>query len=116
MHTFQIARIPERHLVEEFSPHRPDQAFNEGMRERHVRHSLDLVDSENPQVRLPPVRLEQRIMIRAEMSWCIAPLDSDVEQAAHVGAAQRAALHTEPDQLTRALVHHDKHPIAPEHD
>jgi hypothetical protein len=26
---FQIAGIPEQHVIEEFSPHRPDQAFHE---------------------------------------------------------------------------------------
>jgi len=28
---FQIQRIPEQHVVKEFSPHGPDQALHEGM-------------------------------------------------------------------------------------
>jgi hypothetical protein len=28
---FQIPRIPEQHVVKEFSPNRPDQALHEGM-------------------------------------------------------------------------------------
>jgi len=28
---FQIAGIPERHMVQKFSPHRPDQSFDERM-------------------------------------------------------------------------------------
>ena len=35
-----------------------------------MRYSLDFVDLQNPKVRRPPVRLEQRIMIGAEMSRC----------------------------------------------
>jgi len=39
-------------------------------------HSLDFVDLENPQVRLPPVRLEVRIMIGAEMPRCALTMDA----------------------------------------
>jgi hypothetical protein len=28
---FQITGIPEQHLIEKFSPHRPDQALHEGV-------------------------------------------------------------------------------------
>ena len=38
-----------------------------------MRHGLDFVDLQNPQVRRPPVRLEQLIVIRTEMSG-YAPL------------------------------------------
>jgi hypothetical protein len=36
-----------------------------------VRHGLDVVDLENPEVCLPTVRLEERIMIGAEMPGCV---------------------------------------------
>jgi hypothetical protein len=44
-----------------------------------MRHGLDLVDLENPKIRLPTVRLEEWIMIRAEMPrWTVA-LNGGVE-------------------------------------
>ena len=60
---FQITGIPEQHMIERFSPHRPDQTLDEGVRQRHARHGLDFVDLENPEVCFPTVRLEEQIMI-----------------------------------------------------
>ena len=73
---FQITGIPEQHLVEEFSPHRPDQALYKGVRQGHVRHGLDFIDLENPKVRLPPVSLEERVMIGAQMPRCALACES----------------------------------------
>ena len=65
---FQVAAIPEQHLVEKFTPHRADQALDERVGQRHRRDGLDRVDLKNPQVRPPTVRLEQRVMIGAELA------------------------------------------------
>jgi hypothetical protein len=40
-----------------------------------MRHGLDFVDLQNPKVRRPPVRLEQRIMIGTETPWCALTMD-----------------------------------------
>jgi hypothetical protein len=37
----QVGGRPEEQPVQAFAPNRADQAFDEGMRERHVRHRLD---------------------------------------------------------------------------
>src|SRR5262249_36813488 len=79
-------------------------------------HSLDFVDLENPQVRLPPVRLEERIMIGAEMSRCALTMDGGVEHAADVDACDGSAMHADANEAMRELVHDDEHPVAPEHD
>ena len=47
---------------------------------------LDCVDRQNPQVRYPPMRLKQRIVIGTEMSWCPLTMNRGVEHAAEVGA------------------------------
>ena len=60
----QISGRPEQRAVETFAPYRADQAFDEGMRERHVRHRLDGCYVEDSQIRLPLVESVQRIMIR----------------------------------------------------
>ncbi len=81
-----------------------------------MRHGLDFVDLQNPKIRRPPVRLEERIMFGAEMSWCAPTTNGGVEHAAKVGAIDRTIVHADSDEATGELVHDDEHPVAPEHD
>ena len=81
-----------------------------------MRHGLDFGALQNPQVRRPPVRLEQRIMIGAEMARGAPTMHGGVEHAAKVGAIDRTAVHADSDEATRALVRDHEHPVAPEHD
>ena len=81
-----------------------------------MRHGLDFVDLQNPKVRRPTVRLEQRIMIGTEMSRCALTMNGGVEHAAEAGAVDGPAMHAETDDATRELVHDHEHPVAPEHD
>src|SRR5229473_3131879 len=79
-------------------------------------HGLDFVDLENPEVCLPTVRLEERIMIGAEMPRCVLSMNGGVEHAAEVGAIDRTTMHADSDEATGELVHDHEHPVAPEHD
>src|SRR5712691_12928900 len=81
-----------------------------------MRHSLDVVDLENPEVCVPTVRLEERIMIGAEMPRCVLTMDGGVEHAADVGAIDGTTVHADSDEATGELVHDHEHPVAPEHD
>src|ERR1700674_241656 len=81
-----------------------------------MRHSLDFVDLQYPKVRRPPVRLEQRIMVGAEMSRCAPTMNGRVEHATEVGANDRTTLYADSDEATRELVQDHQHPVAPEHD
>jgi hypothetical protein len=81
-----------------------------------VRHGLDFVDLQNPKVRHPPVRFEQRIVIRTEVSRGTLTVNRCVEHAADVRARDGAAMHADADKATRELVHHHEHPVAPERD
>src|SRR5262249_47527333 len=92
------------------------QALDEWVRERYMRHRFDFIDLQNPQVRHPPVRFEERIVIRTEMSRYALPMDSGVEHAADVGTRRGATVHAEADEATRELVHDHEHPVASEHD
>ena len=71
-----------------------------------MRHGLEFVDLQNPQVRRPSVRLEQRIVIGTEIRWCALPMNGGVKDAAQVGAGDRTAMHGDADEATRELVHH----------
>ena len=79
-------------------------------------HGLNLVDLENPKIRPPTVRLEQRIVIRTEMPRCALFVNRGFEHAADVGARNGAAMHADADEATCELVHDHEHPVAPEHD
>ena len=81
-----------------------------------MRHGLDFVDLQNPKVRRPTVRFEQRIMIGAEVLRFAPTMNGCVEHAAEVGAIDRTTVHPDADEATRELVHDHKHPVAPEHD
>jgi hypothetical protein len=51
-----------------------------------MRHGLDFIDLQNPKVRRPTVRREQRIVIGAEISRNVPTMNVDVEHAADVDA------------------------------
>jgi hypothetical protein len=90
-------------MVEEFAPHRPDHALDERVRQRHVRHGLNLVDLENPKVRPPTVSLEQWIMIGAQVSRRALTMDGGVEHATNVDACDGSAVHADDENSRRYL-------------
>src|SRR6267378_677968 len=81
-----------------------------------MRHGLDFSDLQNPKVRRPTVRLEQRIMISTEMARYPPTMNGGVEHATNVGASDHTPVHADADEATRELVHDHEHPVAPEHD
>src|SRR6516225_2799363 len=81
-----------------------------------MRHALEFVDLQNPKVRPPTVRLEERIMIGAEMPRCALTMDGSVEHAADIGDGDGSPVHADTDEATCELVHDHEHPVAPEHD
>ena len=62
------------------------------------------------------MRLEERIMIGAEMPRCARTLDGRVEHAADIGGRDGSPVHADTDEATRELVHDHQHPVAPEPD
>ncbi len=44
----QIERIPEEHTIKILAPNRPDQSFDERVRNWDVWNRLDLIDLEHP--------------------------------------------------------------------
>src|SRR5262249_48859540 len=99
-----------------FPPHRSDQALHEWVGQWHARHGLDFIDFQNPKIRSPAVSLEHGIVIGAEMSGDTLVVNGGVEDAADVGAADRAAMHADADETARELVHDHEYPVTPEHD
>jgi len=62
------------------------------------------------------VRLEERIMIGAEMPRDALPVNGGVEHAAQVDARHGPRVHADANEATSELIHDDEHPIAPQHE
>ena len=65
---FKGVGAPERNEVEEFPSDCSDEPFDERMRQGHVRHGLHLRYVEDPEIRLPSLKLKERIVITAEVA------------------------------------------------
>ena len=59
------------------------------------------------------MRLEERIMIGAEMSRGALTMNGGIEHAAEAGRIDGPTVHAESDDATRELVHDDEDPVAP---
>jgi hypothetical protein len=107
----QIGGRPEEGTIQAFPSNRANEPFDEGMRERRVRHRLDFLHVKDAQVRLPLVELIQPIMVRAEV--CREALRSrrSIEHPAQPPAIRDAAVHAEAHDATPTLVHHHEHPV-----
>jgi hypothetical protein len=107
----QVRGRPEESAVQTLAPNGANRPFNEWMRERHVRHRLDFLHVEDPQIRLPLVEPIQGIMIRAEIFRCGLALSRSIEHPTQPDAINDAAVHAKAHDATRPLVHHDEHPV-----
>jgi len=58
----QISSSAERYLIEILPADRADRSFDERLRQRDVRYCLDLRHLENPEIGVPKVESEQRVM------------------------------------------------------
>ena len=78
----KISFIPEHLVIKEFPTDGADHLLNEGMGEWDRGDTLEFSYFENAQVGLPAVIGEQRIVIRAQMSWPFLPSYDGVEHVA----------------------------------
>src|SRR5206468_1705703 len=102
---------PEKGVVQAFPSNRAHESFDEWMRDWRVGHRLDLFHVEYPQIRLPLVESVQRIMVRAEVGRRRLATCRSIEHPAQPDAIHDAAMHAKADDATRALIHHDEHPV-----
>lgn len=93
----QIDRIPLKRVIQIFAPDRPDSSFDERVRHRSVRHRPDLPDVENPQVRVPSMKAEQRIVSRTDPNWRRMAGNGLIEHAAYRRAVGGFAADAEAD-------------------
>ena len=65
--TPQVDCVPEERVIEIFAAHGADQPFDERMRDRGVRHRLDLLDLEDAQIGEPAMEAKQRVMVGTDV-------------------------------------------------
>ena len=108
----EVDRIPKEDLVEILSPDGADETPDEGMRQRNVWHGFELVDLENSEIYLPPIKQEQWIVVAAEVSRSPLVDDGLIEHPAQRRAVDMTDLDTKADDPTAELVHHHHDPMS----
>jgi len=107
----EIRSRPEQHAIQTLAPYGPNQPFDDRMGARHVRHRLDFLDVEDPQVRLPLMKPVQRIMVRTELGGRRLATRRVIEHPAQRHPVHDATVHAESHDAPCPLVHHDEHPV-----
>jgi len=112
----KIAGISKHLVIKVFPRDGVDHLLNEGIGERDNRDALDLPHVKNVQVGLPGVKGEQRIVIRAQVSWPFFPNYDGVEHVGQGRAIEHPRLYAELNEPPRALIHHHEDPMALQRD
>ena len=108
----KITSIPERYVIKTLPPDRPNETFDEGMRERYIGHGLHLRDLENPQISLPAMELEQWIMVAAEILRVgFRARYRFVKEPADGRAIDATGLYADSNDSTSEMVHDDQDPV-----
>ncbi len=103
--------IPERDMVQIFSPYRADQSFDKGMRQRNMRNSLHLRHFENPEIGDPLAVAEERVIVRAQVSWTPGSINDAVEHTPYVWPIRRTCMNGKTDDPPGKLIHDDHDPM-----
>ena len=98
---FQVRRGPEQHLIHTLSSQGANQPFDKRVRQRDVRHTLDLGHPQDPQVGTPLVEPVQRVVVSAEAFRT---------QRSSNRAHGRARLRDLRIRLPRGKLRHPEHP------
>ncbi len=84
----QVHRVPEQPTIKVVTPDRPNQAFDERMRNWSVRNRLDLLDLHSTQVGKPTVDSKQRVVWR-QLLFPMATIKTAVHYTAAGSVAAR---------------------------
>jgi hypothetical protein len=99
-------------VVEKLSPYGPNEPLHERVRERYIGHGLHLRYLENPQIGLPAVEFEQRVVVAAEIvRERFLGRYRVIKEVADGGAINHAGMYADPDDSTGEMVHDDQHPV-----
>src|SRR5581483_10762582 len=88
----KVHLTPEQNVIQILASNRSDQAFDKWMRDRHIRDRFNFLNIQYPQIRLPAVKGEQRIVIRAEALRNTPAGDGAMEHSTERGPINVAGL------------------------
>src|SRR5688500_7043500 len=81
-----------------------------------MRYGLDLAHIKDAQIGLPAMKLEERVVIAAEvLRQCGRARDDLIKHSADCSTIDHAWLHGEADDAASELTHDDHHPVGVEH-
>jgi len=100
-----LVRILGQYAIQILAAQSRNEPLNEWMRPGNLGHCLHPFHLQDPQIGLPAVELEQRIVIGSKPRRQTAARDGLVEHAAEPWTIHRNGLHTEANNQTGKLVH-----------
>jgi len=101
----KINRTPEKNAIKALAPDRPDQPFDERVRNRDKRNRFDLINLEHPQVGEPPVKAKRRIVVSAEVFRWWLTRGRVIEHSANRNSINVWGLDTETDDPAAKDIH-----------
>lgn len=85
--------------------HGSDEAFDKRMRPGDQRHRLHGLNVQNPEIGLPTLELDERVVIEAQSQGQALAADGLVEHAAERDSVHGSRLHAKTDDAPAELIH-----------
>lgn len=101
----QVGRGPKEQTIQILAAESRDEPLNKWMGPRNLGHRLHPFHVQDPQIGLPALELEQRIVIRTKPRGQSVARDGLVEHAAEPWTIDCNGLHTKADDPTGKLIH-----------
>ena len=112
----EVNGVPKQDLVEEVSPDRSNEPLDNRVGNRNVGDGLEFLNIEHAKIGLPAMKLEQRVMVEAEVARDSLSGDGVVEHSAQRYPIYRTCLNAEADDPASEQIHHDHHPVGLQRD
>jgi hypothetical protein len=113
-YSLQVVCSPKEQAIQILSADSCDEPFDKWMGPRNLGHRLHRLNVQDPQIGLPAVEPEQRIMIGTEPYGRTLPGDGLVEHAAERWTVDGNGLHPKADDAAGKLIHDDQNPVTPQ--
>ena len=114
--SYQVICRPKEQTVQILPAEGPDEPFDKWMGPGNLRHRLHRFHVQDPQIGLPAVEPEQRIMIGTEPRGQPLLGNGLIEHAAERWPIDGNRLHPKTDDAAGKLIHDDQDPVTPQQD
>ena len=114
--SLQVQCSPKGQMIQVFPADAPDQPFDEPMRPGNLRHRLDSLHSQDSEIGLPALKLEEGIVVEAQPDGQSLTRDRLIEHATKGHAVHGNRLHAKTDDAPAELIHNDQDPMRTKQD